>query len=62
MRGTVHHVDLTVANVAASLPFYEKILTFMGYARVHEDGRGVDWDLKHQSGAFCSIGIKRAEG
>src|SRR5579864_1071168 len=62
MQGSVHHVDLTVTNVAASLPFYEKILTFMGYARAHEDGRGVDWDLKHQSGAFTSIGIKMAEG
>jgi catechol 2,3-dioxygenase-like lactoylglutathione lyase family enzyme len=62
MRGTVHHIDLTVENVAASLPFYEEILTFMGYARANEDGRGADWDLKHQRGAFTSIGIKRAEG
>lgn len=61
MRGAVHHVDLTVADVAASLPFYESVLTFMGYVRSHEDARGVDWDTKG-GGAFCSIGIKKAEG
>jgi catechol 2,3-dioxygenase-like lactoylglutathione lyase family enzyme len=62
MRGTLHHVDLTVTDVSASQPFYQSILAFMGYARSHEDARGLDWDLKHQSGAFCSIGIKKAEG
>jgi catechol 2,3-dioxygenase-like lactoylglutathione lyase family enzyme len=62
MRGMVHHVDLTVADVAESEPFYEAVLTFLGYVRSHEDARGVDWDMTHPSGSFCSIGIKRAEG
>jgi catechol 2,3-dioxygenase-like lactoylglutathione lyase family enzyme len=61
MRGTVHHVDLTVADVAASRPFYESILTFLGYVRAHEDARGVDWDMKHPGGSYCSIGIKKSE-
>jgi catechol 2,3-dioxygenase-like lactoylglutathione lyase family enzyme len=62
MRGTMHHIDLTVADIAASEPFYEAVLTFLGYVRTHEDARGVDWDMKHPSGAFCSIGIKKAGG
>lgn len=62
MRGTVHHVDLTVTDVEASRPFYESVLTFMGYVCSHEDARGVDWELKRRSGAFSSIGIKKAVG
>jgi catechol 2,3-dioxygenase-like lactoylglutathione lyase family enzyme len=61
MRGIVHHADLTVTDVAASQPFYESVLTFMGYVRSNEDARGVDWDTK-DGGAFCSIGIKKAQG
>ncbi|HEV2366173.1 MAG TPA: VOC family protein [Caulobacteraceae bacterium] len=61
-RGLVHHVDLTVADLAASVPFYEAVLSFLGYARSHQDARGVDWDLRRPSGLFCSIGIKKAEG
>jgi glyoxylase I family protein len=33
-RGSVHHVDLTVRDPWASLPFYEAVLGFMGYLRV----------------------------
>ena len=61
MRGTIHHVDLTITDIAASQPFYESILTFMGHVRSHEDARGVDWDRMGKDGAFCSIGIKKAE-
>lgn len=62
MRGAIHHVDLTVTSVAKSQAFYEVILNFMGYARSHDDARGSDWDIRHEGGAFCSIGIKKAEG
>ena len=62
MRGTVHHVDLTVLDLAVSRSFYESILSFLGYQRSHQDAGGADWDLKGPDGAFCSIGIKKAEG
>jgi len=38
VRGSVHHVDLTVCDPWASLPFYEAVLGFMGYKRVQPNG------------------------
>jgi catechol 2,3-dioxygenase-like lactoylglutathione lyase family enzyme len=61
MRGTVHHVDLTVRDPAASRAFYEAVLGFMGYVMKDEHARGFDMDLKTPEG-FCSIGVMRAEG
>jgi glyoxylase I family protein len=34
LRGSVHHIDLTVRDPWASLPFYEAVLGFVGYTRV----------------------------
>jgi len=59
MRGTIDHFDLTVQDVAISAPFYETLLSFLGYRRVREEPSGIDWDLLSPSGS-CSIGIKPA--
>jgi glyoxylase I family protein len=59
MRGSIHHLDLTVSDMAASAPFYEAVLGFLGYRRVREKPDGIDWDLD-APGAHCSIGIKPA--
>jgi catechol 2,3-dioxygenase-like lactoylglutathione lyase family enzyme len=61
-RGLVHHVDLTVKDPAASRPFYEAVLGFMGYRLSAEHARGFDFDLLLPDGGFSSIGIMRAEG
>ena len=37
LRGAVHHIDLTVRDVAASAPFYEALLGFLGYVRVKQE-------------------------
>jgi catechol 2,3-dioxygenase-like lactoylglutathione lyase family enzyme len=58
MRGTVHHIDLSVASLAASAPFYDLVLGFLGYRRSRTAADGVDWDLPGPSGAACSIGLK----
>ena len=34
MRGSMHHLDLTVGDLAASAPFYETILDIMRYRRL----------------------------
>lgn len=59
MRGLMHHLDLTVQDLGRSAPFYEAVLTFLGYRRVRDDTTGLDWDLELPSG-LCSIGIKPA--
>jgi catechol-2,3-dioxygenase len=59
MRGTIDHLDLTVQDVAVSAPFYEALLSFLGYRRVREAPSGIDWDLLSPNGS-CSIGIKPA--
>ena len=61
MRGGVHHIDLTVKDAAASRPFYEAVLGFMGYqlSTVYPDGY-CDFDLNGTR--FCSIGIRGESG
>jgi len=59
MRGLIHHIDLTVRDVAASGPFYDAVLGFMGYRREREQVDGIDWD-RDLPDSFCSIGIKPA--
>jgi glyoxylase I family protein len=33
MRGAVHHIDLTVIDLATSTLFYDKVLGFLGYRK-----------------------------
>lgn len=50
MRGVVHHIDLTVRDLAVSAPFYETLLGFLGYRRVKQEAELHVWDLA-QDGA-----------
>ena len=60
MRGAVHHIDLTVGDLAVSAAFYDELLDFLGYRRVRGDASGIDWDLQVSGGLVCSIGLKPA--
>src|SRR5262249_62050567 len=63
MRGTIHHLDLTVHDPWASREFYDAVLGFLGYRRSKEDAHGFDWELRDDSGRFvASIGVMRASG
>jgi predicted lactoylglutathione lyase len=59
MRGSMHHLDLSVQDLTASASFYDAVLGFLGYRRVREDPDGIDWDLQTPRRP-CSIGIKPA--
>ena len=62
MRGFVHHIDLSVTDLARSRPFYESVLAFMGYVVGEEyPERGVDFDRRF-GGEFCSIGVRVTSG
>ncbi len=62
MRGTIHHLDLTVRDPLASRAFYDAVLGFLGYVCSKEDERGFDWDLGASGESGCSIGVMRARG
>lgn len=56
MRGLVHHIDLTVSDLARSRAFYDRVLSFLGYAASADNPHGTDWDWQGD-GPFHSIGI-----
>lgn len=60
MLARVHHVDLSIHDIAAAEPLYDLILTHMGYVKgkPYPDGGG-EWDLP-QDGS--SIGIRPTTG
>jgi glyoxylase I family protein len=62
MRGMINHIDLTVAEPARSISFYDAVLSYMGYTRVRSHYRGYDFDRIADDGGFASVGITRAEG
>lgn len=59
-RGLVHHIDLTITDLAVSRPFYETVLGFMGYRVADAHPNGVDFD--REDAPFQSIGILIARG
>lgn len=60
MRGSIHHLDLTVRDLAAATRFYGRVLGFLRYRCQKADADGVDWDLTGPGGHQCSIGLKPA--
>jgi glyoxylase I family protein len=60
MRGQMHHLDLTVSDLARSKPFYALVLAFLGYRCVKDTDRIVVWDLTVPDGV-AGIAIRPAE-
>ena len=61
IRGSPSHIDLTVAELALSVPFYDKILARLGYERLKEAGAGAPcWGVCDVSGGVFSIALKPA--
>ena len=63
MRGSVHHIDLSVKDPVAARPFWEAVLGFMDYyiETEYEHG-GYDFQCGIRGGAFASVGILPASG
>jgi glyoxylase I family protein len=60
MRGVVHHIDLTVRDLAASAPFYEVLLGFLGYQRVSRKPDIHVWDLLDGARFLGGVAIRTA--
>ncbi len=59
MRGSIHHIDLSVRDPKAARPFWDAVLGFMGYrASTEYDHGGYDFDAGVRGAEFCSIGIR----
>ena len=56
-RGSVHHIDLNVRDLAASKRVYGPILDFLGYRQVKDDPQGCEWDLG-SGNARTSLGLR----
>lgn len=59
MRGWVHHIDLSVADLERSAAFYDAVLGFLGYRRGNSGTTWIDWDMARPHTA-PSVAIRRA--
>jgi glyoxylase I family protein len=61
IRGSLSHVDLTVADLERSVAFYDRVLGRLGYRRLDDVGAGVPcWGISDASGGFFTIALKPA--
>jgi catechol 2,3-dioxygenase-like lactoylglutathione lyase family enzyme len=56
----MHHLDLTVGDLARSKPFYDLVLGFLGYRCVKNEDQIAVYDLTLPDGV-CGIAIRSAE-
>lgn len=61
IRGSLSHVDLTVTDLKRSVPFYDQVLSKLGYARLAEAGACAPcWGVTDAAGGVFSIALKPA--
>ena len=60
LRGVVHHIDLTVRDLANSAPFYEVLLGFLGYVRVKQEPALHVWDLIRDEKVISGVALRAA--
>jgi len=55
MTGAIHHIDITVSDLARSTRFYDQVMPLMGFRRSEDVPEGPIW-----AGAACEIGLVTA--
>ncbi len=60
-RGAIHHIDLSVSDVATAKGVYRPLLEFIGYVQVRDDPDVCEWALRGREPFGASIGIRRAQ-
>jgi catechol 2,3-dioxygenase-like lactoylglutathione lyase family enzyme len=55
-QGWLHHIDLTVSDLARSTAFYDRVLPFMGFRRIDDCAEGPLW-----AGAGMELGLQPAK-
>jgi glyoxylase I family protein len=61
VRGSLSHLDLTVADLESSVAFYDRVLGRLGYRRRDDVGAGAPcWAVADPSGGSFMIALKPA--
>lgn len=60
LRGIVHHIDLTVRDLGRSAPFYDALLSFLGYRRVKQESELHVWDLAPEGWLLAGVALRAA--
>ena len=61
IRGSLSHVDLTVADLTSSVDFYDRVLRQLGYCRMDGAGAGAPcWGISGSGGGSFTIALKLA--
>jgi len=63
LRGWINHLDLTVSDLAVSVPFYDTVLAHLGLERIEPTGTGSGrpvWHAKHEALHLFGIALCEA--
>lgn len=60
MKGSFHHLDVTVRDLKTSQAFYTPLLEFLGYRCVKADDTVIVWHLEPNDRYVCSLALRPA--